>query len=93
MQKFFQRGANLGYDKRGGCGSLYGVLHPTLAGGGRELHKGGGMPLPPLNTALVTVRNVHCTKLILTRKVVEVAIWEQDFFFRGSRRSDFYRKV
>ena len=36
MQKFFQGGANLGYRQKRGDGSLCGVLHPTLARGGRE---------------------------------------------------------
>ena len=42
MQKFFQGGKNLGYEQKRGGGSLYEVLHPTLAGGG-----GGGANAPP----------------------------------------------
>ena len=54
MQKFFQVGANLGYDKRGGREEAY-VGCYTLhllggGGGGGELHKGGANapPRPPL---------------------------------------------
>ena len=37
MQNFSKGGANLGYrQKREGSGSICGMLHPTLAGGGRE---------------------------------------------------------
>ena len=47
IQKFCQGEANLGYgQKRGGGGSLCGVLHPTLAGGENDT-RGGKCPSPP----------------------------------------------
>ena len=52
IQKFCQRGANLGYGQKRGGGSLCEVLHPILArgggGGGGENDTRGVKCLPPL---------------------------------------------